>query len=155
MDQPRSKATTPWAEPSKPASPPPPQPNRDPLIGDAAKALSLRCLANAAQLLQENIKPLSPEGSIQIDRAEGALKAAERLVALAEKLDILGDKVELRSRITFTTSAAEVGWKELADWAWTILANASEGDWGKQRSDWQEAAGKWRDDYHRLMRGGR
>jgi hypothetical protein len=31
------------------------------------------------------------------------------------------------------------------EWAWTILANVSDGDWTKQSPEWQEAVANWRD----------
>lgn len=41
---------------------------------------------------------------------------------------------------------------ETADWAWTIMASASGGDWQKESKDWQEAAAKWRDEaWHPLL----
>lgn len=36
---------------------------------------------------------------------------------------------------------------DFAEWGWTIIANASGGDWGKESKDWQEAAAKYRDDF--------
>lgn len=32
--------------------------------------------------------------------------------------------------------------------AWTIIANAGQGDWGRESEEWQEAARRWRDQYH-------
>ena len=32
------------------------------------------------------------------------------------------------------------------DYAWTVLANVSGGDWKLQSEDWQTAAAKWRDE---------
>lgn len=37
----------------------------------------------------------------------------------------------------------------LLEVAWGIIANASEGDWTKEHPDWQKAARRWADDYHR------
>ena len=42
---------------------------------------------------------------------------------------------------------------ELADAAemlWVTLANVSQGDWTRQTEEWQEAADRWRDNYHRV-----
>lgn len=41
---------------------------------------------------------------------------------------------------------------DLLYWAWTIIANAGGGDWEKETSDWQEAAAKWRDQFHVYIR---
>lgn len=38
--------------------------------------------------------------------------------------------------------------REHLEWAWTIIANVSGGDWKKQSNEWQEVAAKWRDQYH-------
>jgi hypothetical protein len=46
------------------------------------------------------------------------------------------------------TAPAEAG---LAYWAWTILANVSEGDWTKQTPEWQEAVVRWRDAFHKAL----
>jgi hypothetical protein len=37
---------------------------------------------------------------------------------------------------------------DLLDWAWTIICNAGEGDWTRESADWQEAAAKFREEYH-------
>ena len=37
------------------------------------------------------------------------------------------------------------------EYAWTIIANASGGDWTKESEEWQEAAAKWRDGYHAIL----
>ena len=34
---------------------------------------------------------------------------------------------------------------------WVVVANASGGDWGKQNKEWQEAAGRWRDNYFKII----
>ena len=34
-----------------------------------------------------------------------------------------------------------------AEMLWTVVANASRGDWDKQSIEWQEAAARWRDFY--------
>ena len=38
--------------------------------------------------------------------------------------------------------------------AWGIIANAGGGDWKKETTDWQEAAVRWRDDYHKKVKEG-
>ncbi len=35
--------------------------------------------------------------------------------------------------------------------AWTIIANANEGDWAKAGKEWREAAERWRDEYHKYL----
>lgn len=40
---------------------------------------------------------------------------------------------------------------DLAYWAWTIICNVSEGDWGQQPEEWQAAAVRFRDEYHALI----
>ncbi len=37
------------------------------------------------------------------------------------------------------------------NYAWTIICNVSEGDWTKQRQEWQDAAARCRDQYHALL----
>lgn len=36
---------------------------------------------------------------------------------------------------------------DLATWAWTIIANAGDGDWENETQEWQGAATRWRDAY--------
>ena len=36
--------------------------------------------------------------------------------------------------------------------AWGIIANAGGGNWESQTPEWQEAAKKWREAYHRTLR---
>jgi hypothetical protein len=40
---------------------------------------------------------------------------------------------------------------DLLETAWTIIANAGEGDWGSLPSAWREAAERWRDRYHAAL----
>lgn len=42
----------------------------------------------------------------------------------------------------------------LLETAWIIIANANHGDWTTATLDWQEAAARWRDDYHATLEGG-
>lgn len=37
------------------------------------------------------------------------------------------------------------------DWAWGVIANASNGDWQKESKTWQLAAAAWRGHYHKLL----
>jgi len=39
----------------------------------------------------------------------------------------------------------------LIEYAWTILANVSDGDWDKQTDEWQVAVKKWRDQYYAML----
>lgn len=41
---------------------------------------------------------------------------------------------------------------DFAEWGWTIIANASGGDWTKESEEWQMAAAKYRDDFHERIR---
>jgi hypothetical protein len=36
--------------------------------------------------------------------------------------------------------------------AWTIIANANQGNWEGETEEWQGAAARWRDDFHNLLR---
>ena len=45
--------------------------------------------------------------------------------------------------------AENVRLNTLLERAWVIIANSNNGDWHNETQDWQEAAAKWRDDYHR------
>ena len=38
---------------------------------------------------------------------------------------------------------------DMLDAAWGLIANASGGDWAKERAEWQLAASRWRDQYLR------
>ncbi len=46
-------------------------------------------------------------------------------------------------------------WQDLGEIAWGVIANAGGGDWKLERTDWQEAAARWRDDYHALLAAAR
>jgi hypothetical protein len=37
---------------------------------------------------------------------------------------------------------------ELCYIAWTIIANAGDGNWERESEEWQEAAKRWRDEFH-------
>lgn len=40
---------------------------------------------------------------------------------------------------------------DLAYRAWIVIANASEGNWDRETEEWQDAAARWRDDFHALL----
>lgn len=42
--------------------------------------------------------------------------------------------------------------RDAAEFLWTVVANASGGDWEKQTEEWKKAACKARDDYHSACR---
>lgn len=50
--------------------------------------------------------------------------------------------------VRYALGGSETREAHLLGWAWTIIANASEGDWTKQTPEWQEAAANWRDALH-------
>lgn len=39
--------------------------------------------------------------------------------------------------------------RDMLEAAWGIIANVDVGDWARQRPEWQRAAARWRDAYHR------
>jgi hypothetical protein len=41
----------------------------------------------------------------------------------------------------------------LLETAWTLIANAGEGDWHNETADWRAAAERWADNYHAHLRG--
>jgi hypothetical protein len=36
-------------------------------------------------------------------------------------------------------------------WAWTIITNASQGNWENETPEWQMAAADWRDDFYKML----
>lgn len=40
---------------------------------------------------------------------------------------------------------------DAAEMLWSVVANASGGDWSKQSPEWQAAAARWRDAYHHAL----
>ena len=67
---------------------------------------------------------------------------AETVTALAALIDAkLAPLVEDGAR-----------WKDCAEYGWTVIANASGGDWKKESADWQKAAAKFRDEcYYKCL----
>ncbi len=54
----------------------------------------------------------------------------------------------------FQSLATEKGapnWKDCAEYGWTVIANASGGNWEKESKDWQEAAAKFRTQYYACL----
>ena len=41
--------------------------------------------------------------------------------------------------------------EDLLEEAWGIIANAGGGDWTKESPEWQEAAARWREKYHKTL----
>jgi hypothetical protein len=46
-----------------------------------------------------------------------------------------------------------LGWpdSDLIEAAWGIIANAGGGNWKLETPEWQEAAARWREAYHRML----
>lgn len=40
---------------------------------------------------------------------------------------------------------------ELLEMAWVVIANAGAGNWARESIDWQDAAARWRNDYHAAL----
>ena len=40
---------------------------------------------------------------------------------------------------------------DLLELAWGLIANAGNSDWTTESAEWQEAAVRWRDEYHELI----
>jgi hypothetical protein len=60
-------------------------------------------------------------------------------------------KVKVLQCLTQAQEGREGEWKDCAEYGWTIIANASGGDWTKEAKDWQEAAARFRDQYHACL----
>lgn len=41
--------------------------------------------------------------------------------------------------------------RDMLEAAWGIIANAGGGNWKLETPEWQEAASRWRDEYHRTL----
>lgn len=50
--------------------------------------------------------------------------------------------------------SSELSWpaSDMLDSAWGIIANVDHGGWDTQRAEWKEAATKWREAYHTMIR---
>jgi hypothetical protein len=57
---------------------------------------------------------------------------------------------ELKARLTLAEGLAEQ-WKDCAEYGWAIIANAGAGNWARESKDWQEAAARFRDQYHTAL----
>jgi hypothetical protein len=88
-----------------------------------------------------------------------ALAALNRLSAALERAERERDESEMRrhtdlSELRDSLRAAEralAEWADATNYAWTIICNVSEGDWTKQTEQWQEAAARFREQYHALL----
>lgn len=59
-----------------------------------------------------------------------------------------GAEVRRRSTRTTPETAALYNYAHLLEIAWGVIANAGGGDWTRETKEWQDAAARWRDDYH-------
>lgn len=41
---------------------------------------------------------------------------------------------------------------DLLELAWGLIANKGGGDWDRESEEWREAATRWRDKYHAVLR---
>lgn len=53
-----------------------------------------------------------------------------------------------------TNPASPKSWKDLADWALVIIANAGFGNWELESPDWREAAAAWTIEYQGFLARG-
>jgi hypothetical protein len=92
----------------------------------------------------------------EIDRAKAA--AIDELTKALK--DAQGELVRQKNTSVYTQAAMDkvrarrdrwskiaFGFRDAADYLWTVVANVSGGDWSKQSKDWQEAAAKARDGF--------
>lgn len=85
------------------------------------------------------------EGAAALDSLEEQLEAVEK------ERDYFRDRLPDFSRVQQQEFARAEAAMDCMNYAWTIICNVSEGDWSKQRQEWQDAASKCRDQYHALL----
>lgn len=61
---------------------------------------------------------------------------------------VLRERTQRDTAQYLETVLAMAALRDLAEAAWGIIANAGGGDWARESPDWQEAAARWRDQYH-------
>jgi hypothetical protein len=77
-------------------------------------------------------------------RTNMAVVAASIRAHVKSEIDGMKDK-------SVAHEPAEHSASDLLEWAWSIIANASGGDWSKESADWQAAAARWRDEWHQTL----
>ncbi len=65
--------------------------------------------------------------------------------------DAWDETIEQLEEDAGTLREAARAWADLCNYGWTIICNVSEGDWTKQPEQWQDAAARFRDEYHALL----
>ncbi len=73
------------------------------------------------------------------------------LAELACRVSAMLDKAESPHFQSLATEKGAPNWKDCAEYGWTIIANASGGNWDKETKDWQEAAARFRTQYYACL----
>jgi hypothetical protein len=82
------------------------------------------------------------------EMAESKRAMAEKFLLQMSRPHTAADFVnKLEKLLASVASDARREIDEAAEFMWVVLANVSEGDWTKQRNDWQEAAARARGGY--------
>lgn len=83
-----------------------------------------------------------------VDFLEGLDESDERNAAISDYRRVLaGYGVVAKMLLASRTEPAGEPFDPLAELeaAWGIIANAGNGDWGRETTEWQDAAARWRD----------
>ncbi len=83
-----------------------------------------------------------------------------KCIVIQEELKSELDKLKTHPRDTYGIVIQKLvdNFKQqslLTEMAWGVISNAGQGDWTREHEDWQKAAKKWRDEYHKHLSANR
>ena len=124
------------------------------LVWEYRDSFAARAVAAAVKLKDEEIERLKHEGEEWMNVKNEILSDPEHWLSLAndrfnkDQADLTACRAQLASRDAEIKTLREAleAWQDCAEYGWTIIANASGGDWTKESADWQTAAAKFRDE---------
>lgn len=104
------------------------------------------------------------QGRRELLQARGVSETVKALAAMTDVRDPIdhltvalednrvGDTVVVNAQLLAKLLVGHRNRLEMLEFAWTIIANASGGNWGNASAEWRAAAARFRDEYHEELR---
>lgn len=79
-------------------------------------------------------------------------KARKKMADIRDNLTAAADRIEALIAENAALKARVTEYRDAAEMLWVMLANVNGGDWTTQTEEWQAAARRWADNFHRIAK---
>jgi hypothetical protein len=93
---------------------------------------------------------LAMANKLQQMTLDNQIRAVERADALQKEHDYLAKTLLETRQVRDSWCDEYTKMRDAAEMLWVVLANVDGGDWSKQSAEWQQAAARWRDEFHKV-----